>query len=57
MAMPTILIADDDARLLRMLQRTLTYEAMSVVTASNGLEALPLAQSSKPDLMIVDWMR
>ncbi len=56
MAMPTILIADDDARLLRMLQRTLTYEAMSVVTASNGLEALPLAQSSKPDLMIVDWM-
>ena len=39
-----------------MLQRTLTYEGLSVVTATNGLEALPLVQTSKPDMIIVDWM-
>ena len=54
--MPTVLIVDDDPKLLKMLQRTLTYEGLSVVTATNGLEALPLVQTSKPDLIIVDWM-
>ena len=54
--MPTILIVDDDPKLLKMLQRTLTYEGLSVVTATNGLEALPLVQTSKPDMIIVDWM-
>ncbi len=54
--MPTVLIVDDDLKLLKMLQRTLTYEGLSVVTATNGLEALPLVQTSKPDMIIVDWM-
>lgn len=54
--MPTVLIVDDDPKLLKMLQRTLTYEGLSVVTATNGLEALPLVQTSKPDMIIVDWM-
>lgn len=39
-----------------MLQRTLTYENLEVLTATNGLEALPLVQSHKPDLIIIDWM-
>jgi two-component system response regulator MprA len=39
-----------------MLQRTLTYEGLNVLTATNGLEALPLVQSHKPDLIILDWM-
>ena len=54
--MPSVLIVDDDPKLLKMLQRTLTYENLRVLTASNGLEALPLVQSHKPDLIILDWM-
>ena len=54
--MPTVLIVDDDPKLLRMLQRTLTYENLDVLTAKNGLEALSIVQSQKPDLIILDWM-
>jgi two-component system response regulator MprA len=54
--MHTVLIVDDDPKLLRMLQRTLTYESLNVLTASNGLEALPLVASKQPDLIILDWM-
>ncbi len=54
--MPTVLVVDDDPKLLKMLQRTLTYENLDVFTAGNGLEALPLVQAHKPDLIIVDWM-
>ncbi len=54
--MPTVLIVDNDPKLLKMLQRTLTYESLTVFTATNGLEALPLVQANKPDLIIADWM-
>ncbi len=54
--MHTVLIVDDDPKLLKMLQRTLTYETLNVVTAANGLEALPLVQTHKPSLIIADWM-
>ena len=54
--MPSVLIVDDDPKLLKMLQRTLTYENLTVFTATNGLEALPLVQTQQPDLIIVDWM-
>jgi two-component system response regulator MprA len=52
----TVLIADDDERLLRMLQRTLTYEGLDVLTAANGQQALELARTCRPDLTILDWM-
>jgi two-component system response regulator MprA len=51
-----VLIIDDDPKLLKMLRRTLTYENFNVITASNGLEALPLVTSESPDLIILDWM-
>ncbi|PWH15530.1 MAG: DNA-binding response regulator [Anaerolineae bacterium] len=54
--MPTVLIVDDDPKLLKMLQRTLTYEGMNVLTASNGLEALEQVDAHAPDLLILDWM-
>jgi two-component system, OmpR family, response regulator MprA len=54
--MPTILVVDDDQKLLKMLQRTLVYENLNVLTASNGEEALPIVDAQKPDLLIVDWM-
>ena len=54
--MATVLIVDDDQRLLKMLQRTLVYEGLDVVTASNGREALDQAREHQPDLIILDWM-
>lgn len=54
--MPTILIVDDDPKLLKMLRRTLTYENLNVLTATNGLEALPLVSAHSPELIILDWM-
>jgi len=54
--MPSVLIVDDDPKLLKMLQRTLTYEGLTVFTATNGLEALPLVHSQQPDMIIADWM-
>lgn len=54
--MPKVLIVDDDPKLLKMLQRTLAYENLEVLTATNGLEALPLVASEMPDLIILDWM-
>lgn len=54
--MAKILVADDDARLLKMVRRTLIYEGFQVVTAANGAEALALVQQESPDLVILDWM-
>ena len=54
--MQTVLIVDDDMKLLKMLQRTLAYEGLQVVTASNGEEALNQVDICKPDLLILDWM-
>ena len=54
--MQTVLIVDDDAKLLKMLQRTLAYEGLQVFTASNGEKALKEVNVCKPDLLIVDWM-
>lgn len=54
--MPTVLIIDDDPKLLKMLRRTLVYENLAVLTATNGLEALLIVDEAPPDLIIVDWM-
>jgi CheY-like chemotaxis protein len=47
--MPTILIVDDDQKLLKMLQRTLVYENLSVVTATNGQEALAVLHNQRAE--------
>ena len=54
--MPTILVVDDDQKLLKMLQRTLMYENLTVLTTSNGEEALPIIDNQAPALLILDWM-
>jgi two-component system response regulator MprA len=56
MKMSKVLIVDDDPKLLKMLQRTLVYENITVFTAANGLEALPMVTTHHPDLIILDWM-
>jgi len=52
----TILIVDDEKRLVSLVQSYLTQEGYRVVTAYNGKEALPVAQKEKPDLIILDIM-
>jgi two-component system response regulator MprA len=54
--MATILIVDDDAKLLKMLQRTLTYEGFRVLSATNGHEALSMTQAHRPDVVVLDWL-
>ena len=54
--MQTVLIVDDDVKLLKMLQRTLAYEGLQVFTASNGEEALIQVDVCKPDVVVLDWM-
>jgi two-component system response regulator MprA len=54
--MATVLIVDDDQKLLKMLQRTLAYENLTVFTASNGQEALDAIDQNSPNLLILDWM-
>jgi two-component system response regulator MprA len=53
---PTVLIVDDDERLLKMLQRTLTYEGLDVLTATNGRQALAFVRERQPDVVVLDWL-
>ena len=54
--MATVLIVDDDQKLLKMLQRTLTYEGLQVFTAADGQEALAQVTVHRPEIIILDWM-
>lgn len=54
--MPTVLIVDDDVRLVEMLRRTLSYEGYQVVTATDGQEALARVQEQRPDVVVLDWL-
>jgi two-component system response regulator MprA len=54
--MTTILVADDDPKLLKMVRRTLLYEGFAVITASNGRETLEQLQNKSPDVLILDWL-
>ncbi len=50
----TILIVDDNPRLLTAVQQVLEGEGYHVLTATDGLEALTLMQQTRPDLIIAD---
>lgn len=52
----TILIADDEPDILEILDFNLTSEGYQVIKAFNGNEALDLAKSFDPDLIILDVM-
>jgi two-component system response regulator MprA len=54
--MVTVLIADDDKKLLKMLRRTLVYEGFDVLTATNGREALAQVDAHRPDVIVLDWL-
>jgi len=52
----TILIVDDEASLLSLLEAYLAQEGFGVVTARNGRDALRLCRQVHPDLIILDLM-
>jgi len=52
----TILVVDDERRLVSLVKDYLSQEGFRVVTAYNGREALLVAQKEKPDLIILDIM-
>jgi len=51
-----ILVVDDDARNLRLLEAILTAEGHSTVGAADGEEALKLIDEMGPDLILLDIM-
>lgn len=51
-----ILLADDDALILDVLRYQLEKEGYQVLTAEDGQQALDLAQSGAPDLVLLDVM-
>jgi two-component system alkaline phosphatase synthesis response regulator PhoP len=52
----TILVVDDEERILHLLKDYLEQENFRVVTAADGREALFVARHEKPDLIILDLM-
>src|SRR5690242_9425261 len=52
----TILTADDDPQLLRLVARNLQFEGYQVLTASDGQQALQLIEANTPDAVLLDVM-
>ena len=51
-----LLIVEDEPTLLETLKYNLMRQGYEVVTAADGIEALPTARAEKPDLVILDVM-
>lgn len=51
-----ILIVEDDHAIVRVLNRTLTYEGYNVESASDGETGFEVYKKFHPDLIILDWM-
>lgn len=54
MPAPLVLVADDDARVLELLQIALTNQNWRVVTAADGDEAIRRALAERPDVAVLD---
>lgn len=52
--MQKILVVDDEIEILNLLTKKLTLEGFSVVAAANGEDAVNLAASEQPDLVLLD---
>ena len=51
-----ILVVDDEIYIVHILEFSLTMEGYSILTASNGEEALRVIDSERPDLVVLDIM-
>jgi DNA-binding response OmpR family regulator len=54
--MARILIVDDEPEIVRGLEDNLRFEGYQIASATNGQDALALAQSDAPDLILLDIM-
>jgi DNA-binding response OmpR family regulator/signal transduction histidine kinase len=52
----TILVADDELKLLRLVTRNLELEGYATLAATDGQEALELIETHDPDLLLLDVM-
>ncbi|HEX8730052.1 MAG TPA: response regulator, partial [Ktedonobacterales bacterium] len=52
----TVLVVDDEPRLVDVVRLNLEMEGYRVITASNGYEALERLKSDLPDLVALDVM-
>lgn len=53
-ALPTVLVADDDGDILRLVSQRLRHRGYQVVTAASGDEALEILFSEPPDAAVLD---
>ncbi len=51
-----IVVADDDADILRLIERRMARRGYEVVTATNGAEALDAVQAIHPAAVVLDWL-
>src|SRR5438874_13481152 len=51
-----LLVVDDEPNIVDLLATSLRFAGFEVATASNGPEALRVASSFKPDLLVLDVM-
>ncbi|MGB0525789.1 MAG: response regulator, partial [Flammeovirgaceae bacterium] len=51
----TVLIADDEAIILKVASQFFLYYGCDVISAPNGKVAIELAEKKQPDLIIMDW--
>src|SRR5438067_1268435 len=52
----TIVIVDDEESIRTLVRATLESPECRVLLASNGVEALELARSARPQVIVLDWM-
>lgn len=52
----TVVVADDDPQLLRLMTRNLEFEGYEVLAASDGVLALEQVEAHTPDLVLLDVM-
>jgi DNA-binding response OmpR family regulator len=50
----TVLVVEDESKLRELLRSYLEREGMAVLSASSGSEAITLARTARPDLIILD---
>ena len=53
---PKILVVDDEPDVVSFIERTLDTEGFEVISAFDGISALDLVDSEKPDLVLLDLM-
>jgi len=52
--MKTVLVVDDEAKILRLARDYLEHAGFSVLTSENGTDALAAARQARPDLIVLD---